>query len=137
VDAALGWVVRKATTNVLRHSGDRSVAVGLVEDGVRPELTVTDDGTGDRMTLLGLAPGAGLAGLRERVAAVGGELDAGPVDGGGYRVRASVPLVRESAVRGPCASTCRRRSARPAPAPGSRRPGWRRRKAGSSRSVAA
>ncbi|GAB3348226.1 sensor histidine kinase [Modestobacter lapidis] len=98
VDAALGWVVREATTNVLRHSGARSVTVGLAEDGVRAELTVTDDGAGagDRMTVLGRAPGAGLAGLRERVAALGGELDAGPVDGGGYRVRASVPVVPAS-----------------------------------------
>ena len=95
VDAALGWVVREATTNVLRHSGARTVTVGLTEDGVRAELTVTDDGagSGDRMTVVGRAPGAGLAGLRERVAALGGELDAGPVDGGGYRVRAAVPLV--------------------------------------------
>jgi two-component system sensor histidine kinase DesK len=102
VDAALGWVVREATTNVLRHSGARTVTVGLTEDGVRAELTVTDDGagTGDRVTVVGRAPGAGLAGLRERVAALGGELDAGPVDGGGYRVRASVPLVPRQAVVG-------------------------------------
>ena len=95
VDAALGWVVREATTNVLRHSGASSVTVELVEDGVRAELTVTDDGTGtgDRMTVLGRAPGAGLAGLRERVTALGGDLDAGTVDGGGYRLRAAVPLV--------------------------------------------
>jgi two-component system sensor histidine kinase DesK len=53
------------------------------------------------MTVLGRAPGAGLAGLRERVAALGGELHAGPVDGGGYRVRAAVPLVPESALVAP------------------------------------
>jgi two-component system sensor histidine kinase DesK len=98
-DVALGWVVREATTNVLRHSGARSVTVDLAEDGVRAVLTVTDDGTGvgDRMTVLGRAPGAGLAGLRERVTALGGDLDAGPVDGGGYQVRASVPLVPAAA----------------------------------------
>jgi two-component system sensor histidine kinase DesK len=103
VDAALGWVVREATTNVLRHSGARSVTVGLTEDGITAELTVTDDGvgTGNGATVPGRAPGAGLAGLRERVAVLGGGLDAGPVDGGGYRVRASVPLVPESAVVGP------------------------------------
>jgi len=93
-DAALGWVVREATTNVLRHSGAGRVGVELTEDGVRAVLTVTDDGTGtgQRVTVLGGTPGSGLAGLRERVAALGGELGAGPVDGGGYRVRASVPL---------------------------------------------
>jgi two-component system sensor histidine kinase DesK len=93
VDAALGWVVREATTNVLRHSGAGRVTVDLTEDGVRAVLTVTDDGAGagERVTVLG--SGAGLAGLRERVAVLGGELVAGPVDGGGYRVRAEVPLL--------------------------------------------
>ncbi len=97
VDAALGWVVREATTNVLRHSGAARVTVELTEDGVRAVLTVTDDGagTGERLTVLG-GYGAGLAGLRERVAALGGELAAGPVDGGGYRVRAEVPLLPAS-----------------------------------------
>jgi two-component system sensor histidine kinase DesK len=95
VDAALGWVVREATTNVLRHSGAGRVTVELTEDGVRAVLTVTDDGagTGERLTVLGGPTGSGLAGLRERVGALGGELQAGPVDGGGYRVRASVPLL--------------------------------------------
>ena len=94
VDAALGWVVREATTNVLRHSGAGRVGVELTEDGVRAVLAVTDDGTGtgERVTVLGGTSGTGLAGLRERVGALGGELGAGPVDGGGYRVRAEVPL---------------------------------------------
>jgi two-component system sensor histidine kinase DesK len=96
VDAALGWVVREATTNVLRHSGAGWVTVELTEDGVRAVLTVTDDGagTGERPTVLG-GSGAGLAGLRERVAALGGDLTAGRVDGG-YRVRAEVPLLPAS-----------------------------------------
>jgi two-component system sensor histidine kinase DesK len=61
-------------------------------------LTVTDDGagTGQRVTLLGSPSGSGRAGLRERMAALGGELSAGPVDGGGYRVRAEVPLLPAS-----------------------------------------
>jgi two-component system sensor histidine kinase DesK len=98
VDVALGWVVREATTNVLRHSGARRVTVALTEDGVRAVLTVTDDGAGtaERMTVLGSPSGAGLAGLRERVGALGGELAAGPLDGGGYRVRAEVPLLPAS-----------------------------------------
>ena len=85
-------MVREATTNVLRHSGARTVTVDLLEDGVRVELTVTDDGDGTGATT-GRSAGAGLTGLRERVGALGGELDAGPVDGGGYRVHATVPLV--------------------------------------------
>nr|WP_221203417.1 histidine kinase [Modestobacter versicolor] len=95
VDAALGWVVREATTNVLRHSGAGRVTVELTEDGGQAVLAVTDDGagTGERVTVLGGSSGSGLAGLRERVTALGGELEAGPVDGGGYRVRAVVPLL--------------------------------------------
>ncbi|MCZ2847377.1 sensor histidine kinase [Modestobacter sp. VKM Ac-2978] len=95
VDAALGWVVREATTNVLRHSRAGTVTIGLAEDGVRAVLTVTDDGRGaeDPITVLGTSPGSGLAGLRERVGALGGELAAGPVDGGGYRLQATVPLL--------------------------------------------
>jgi two-component system sensor histidine kinase DesK len=94
VDAALGWVVREATTNVLRHSGADRVTVELTGDGVRAVLVVTDDGagTGAGLTVVG-SPGSGLAGLRERVTALGGELSAGPADGGGYRVRAAVPLL--------------------------------------------
>jgi two-component system, NarL family, sensor histidine kinase DesK len=98
VDAALGWVVREATTNVLRHSGAGSVTVELTEDGVQAVLTVTDDGTGtaERGTLLG--SGSGLAGLRERLTALGGELQAGPLEGGGYRLQARVPLQPAMAV---------------------------------------
>ena len=93
-DVALGWVVREATTNVLRHSGAQQVTVALTEDDGSVALTVTDDGRGGApsVTVLGTSPGSGLAGLRERVGALGGELVAGPVNGGGYRLRASVPL---------------------------------------------
>ena len=86
VDAVLGWVVREATTNVLRHSGARSVSVDLVATGDGVALTVTDDGRG------GAAPrGTGLAGLAERVEALGGRLESGPADGRGFRLTAVVP----------------------------------------------
>jgi two-component system sensor histidine kinase DesK len=86
VDAVLGWVVREATTNVLRHSGARSVTVDVrpTDDGIR--LTVTDDGRG------GAGPrGTGLAGLAERVEALGGRLEAGPAEGRGFRLTVVVP----------------------------------------------
>jgi two-component system sensor histidine kinase DesK len=86
VDAVLGWVVREATTNVLRHSGAQSVTVVLSVDRDGVTLTVTDDGRG------GDGPrGTGLEGLAERVAALGGRLDAGPVDGRGFRLTAVLP----------------------------------------------
>ncbi|SOE02145.1 sensor histidine kinase [Blastococcus haudaquaticus] len=86
VDAVLGWVVREATTNVLRHSGARSMTVDLAVTDDGAALTVTDDGRG------GDAPrGTGLAGLAERVEAVGGRLEAGPAPGRGFRLLAVVP----------------------------------------------
>ncbi|MGY1839156.1 MULTISPECIES: sensor histidine kinase [unclassified Modestobacter] len=100
VDDALGWVVREAATNVLRHSGARRVTVTLTEDGVTAELAVEDDGNGtaERIQVVGGSSGSGLAGLRERVAALGGELSAGPVDGGGWRLAVRVPLQPADAV---------------------------------------
>ena len=86
VDAVLGWVVREATTNVLRHSGARSVTVGLATTDDDVTLTVTDDGRGGSGP-----PGAGLAGLAERVEALGGRLEAGPAGGRGFRLAAVVP----------------------------------------------
>ena len=87
VDAVLGWVVREATTNVLRHSGARTVTVDVSTTAGGVRLTVTDDGRG------GDAPaGAGLSGLAERVAAVGGRIEHGPAGSRGFRLTATVPV---------------------------------------------
>jgi two-component system sensor histidine kinase DesK len=88
VDAVLGWVVREATTNVLRHSGARSVTVDLSADAGDVVLTVTDDGNGASDG----GSGAGLAGLAERVEALGGRLVAGPAGGSGFRLTATLPV---------------------------------------------
>jgi two-component system sensor histidine kinase DesK len=87
VDAVLGWVVREATTNVLRHSGAGLVTVDLVRGDGDATLTVADDGRGTAGTA-----GAGLSGLAERVSALGGRLTAGPGPGHGFRLVASLPL---------------------------------------------
>jgi two-component system sensor histidine kinase DesK len=88
VDAVLGWVVREATTNVLRHSGARTVTVELTSDDDGVVLTVSDDGRG------GAGPaGVGLSGLTERVSALGGRLEAGPAAGRGFRLAARLPLI--------------------------------------------
>jgi two-component system sensor histidine kinase DesK len=96
VDAVLGWVVREATTNVLRHSGARSVTVELArtEDGAT--LTVTDDGRGPTG-----GHGAGLAGIAERVAALGGTVQSGAAPGRGFRLRAVVPVPAPAGVAAP------------------------------------
>lgn len=84
-DAELfGWVVREGVTNVVRHSRARSCEVRL---GAR-SIEITDDGRGAGQS----DPGNGLAGLRERAAAAGGRLSAGPGSGGrGWRLRVELP----------------------------------------------
>ncbi|MCX4692034.1 sensor histidine kinase [Streptomyces sp. NBC_01408] len=89
VQSALGWVVREATTNVLRHGDAQSCVIRLTAPetgGVT--LVVENDGAPE--TPAG-PPGSGLAGLRERLAALDGTLQAGPVDGGRFRLRAEIP----------------------------------------------
>ncbi|WP_406457256.1 histidine kinase [Streptomyces sp. NBC_01622] len=92
VQSALGWVVREATTNVLRHgnAGRCAVAVRVAEGSV--VLTVENDGAKAVDGSTGTGGGAGLVGLRERLTAVGGELEAGAMDGERFRVMATVPL---------------------------------------------
>ncbi|OEJ39770.1 hypothetical protein AR457_18615 [Streptomyces agglomeratus] len=93
VQSALGWVVREATTNVLRHGDARNCTVRLTADGERAVLVVENDGAGE--VSASATPGSGIAGLRERLSAVGGTLRAGPAAGGRFRLTAEVPLVRE------------------------------------------
>lgn len=95
VDLSAYRVVQEALTNVLRHAGvaDAEVRVDYRADEVTVE--VTDEGTGVRRD--GTDPvddesGHGLAGMRERVAALGGRLSAGPRAGGGFRVYARLPV---------------------------------------------
>jgi two-component system sensor histidine kinase DesK len=89
VQSALGWVVREATTNVLRHGDAQRCVVALRREGERVVLTVENDGV-SRSPGSG---GSGLVGLRERLAAVAGTLEAGPAPDGVFRLVAEVPLV--------------------------------------------
>ncbi|MFB6615829.1 sensor histidine kinase [Streptomyces sp. NPDC056367] len=89
VQSALGWVVREATTNVLRHGDAQSCVIRLTapEEG-SVTLVVENDGAPE---VPAGPPGSGLAGLRERLAVLDGTLRAGPVDGGRFRLRAEIP----------------------------------------------
>ncbi|MFF8599072.1 sensor histidine kinase [Streptomyces sp. NPDC015232] len=112
VRSALGWVVREATTNVLRHGDARHCAISLraardadagAEAGGETAggtvggtagavvLTVENDGV-ETAAVAVQGAGSGLAGLRERLGAVDGTLDAGPVAPRSFRVTARVPL---------------------------------------------
>jgi signal transduction histidine kinase len=72
VQVALGWVVREAVTNVLRHSRATECTVQLRTTGGEAELTVTNDGVAGP----GSGWGSGLTGLAERLAVAGGRLAA-------------------------------------------------------------
>lgn len=95
VQSALGWVVREATTNVLRHGDARRCSVGLVMSEGSLVLTVENDGAGTPETAAPGSPGrggSGLTGLRERLRAVDGTLEAGFAGDGVFRVVARVPV---------------------------------------------
>jgi signal transduction histidine kinase len=83
-------VVQEAITNVRRHAGPVSEVTIDVERG-RDRLTINiaDDGRGAAADDIG--PGYGMVGMRERVAAVGGSVAAGPRSGGGWRVNMVLP----------------------------------------------
>ncbi|MER6349559.1 sensor histidine kinase [Streptomyces sp. NPDC001595] len=93
VQSALGWVVREATTNVLRHGNAARCRVGLRMTEGRVVLTVENDGA---ETSSGSGGGSGLAGLRERLRQVDGTLEAGFAGAGVFRVVARVPVAREA-----------------------------------------
>ena len=76
-----GWVVREGTTNVVRHSRATACTVTLSHTSVE----IRDNGIGGPM-----GSGNGLAGLKERVAALGATLDAGPMEPRGWRLRVAV-----------------------------------------------
>lgn len=89
VQSALGWVVREAATNVLRHGDPRRCTIRLTTSADEATLDVENDGapatgTGEN--------GSGLAGLRERLGALGGSLDAGTSGNGLFRLTARIPL---------------------------------------------
>lgn len=83
-------VVQESLTNVIKHAGPRVDAVVRVSAGTGGvSVLVEDDGRGASASDDGM--GHGLVGMRERAAAVGGTLTAGPRPGGGYRVAAHLP----------------------------------------------
>jgi signal transduction histidine kinase len=103
IDLAAFRVVQEGLTNVMKHAGPARTLVRLQ---YRPRdllITVSDDGPppGAAPAAPAAAPGPGagpgsgargLIGLRERIAVYGGELDAGPRPGGGWRLTARIPL---------------------------------------------
>jgi len=84
VDRAAYGIAREALTNTLRHAGPARAVVTVDVRAGRLVLEIADDGAGGGLGQAGL----GIAGMRERARGVGGDLEAGPRPGGGFRVRA-------------------------------------------------
>jgi signal transduction histidine kinase len=95
VDQAAYRILQEALTNTSRHAGsagggqvNASVLLHYAQDTLT--VQVNDDGDGVGATSAG--PGLGLIGMRERVSALGGRLHTGPREGGGFQVRAELPV---------------------------------------------
>jgi signal transduction histidine kinase len=92
VDLTAYRVVQESLTNVVRHAGAAAATVRVAYQPDQVVVQVADDGGGSgRRDRRSGRSGSGIAGMRERVIAAGGELDAGPRPGGGFQVTARLP----------------------------------------------
>jgi signal transduction histidine kinase len=113
VTLAVYRIVQESLTNVVRHAGRVAATVGLRQDGGYLYVDVVNDG-GAAPAAFSDGTGAGLTGMRERAAALGGTLEAGPRPGGGFAVHARLPVAPAAPAPGPEA---------PAPGPEAPAPG--------------
>jgi len=88
LDISAYRIVQEALTNVLAHGGDARAKVVVAYGDRMLEIEIVDDGRGGTPN----GGGHGIVGMRERVALFGGSLEAGGRDGGGFAVRARLPL---------------------------------------------
>jgi signal transduction histidine kinase len=95
VDLSAYRIVQEALTNTLKHAGPVRARVAVRYGGEELELEISDDGapgTAPRASDGDSGSGQGIVGMRERVALYGGDLEAARRPGGGFVVRASLPL---------------------------------------------
>ncbi|MFI6395084.1 sensor histidine kinase [Nonomuraea sp. NPDC050540] len=92
VSGAAYRILQESITNVIRHAGPTRVTVALTAGAEALEVRVRDEG---RRAVAGPdgGPGRGILGMRERCLLLGGELEAGPLPGGGFEVHARLPLL--------------------------------------------
>jgi signal transduction histidine kinase len=94
VDRTAYRIVQESLTNITRHARAGAVSVRVIHRPDAVVVQVDDDGTATPQSPP--VPGVGLLGMRERVTALGGKLRAEPVAGGGFTVRAELPVDRTS-----------------------------------------
>lgn len=92
-DEAVYRLVQEALSNARKYAGDgASVTVNEIWTSDMLSLTVSDNGQGEASTADGHSPGYGLVGMKERMTAIGGSVEAHAKPDGGFLVAASVPL---------------------------------------------
>jgi signal transduction histidine kinase len=95
VDLSAYRIVQEALTNTIKHAGPAHASVRLCYGADTLELVISDDGRGadcDEAERNGTAAGHGIVGMRERVSLFGGDIQVGNRPGGGFTVRATLPL---------------------------------------------
>jgi signal transduction histidine kinase len=95
VDLSAYRIVQEALTNTLKHAFPAKAIVTIKYSDVGLEVTISDNGPGDKSKSLGSSKGKGLIGMRERVALCGGEFSAGNAPEGGFLVKAIFPFGRQ------------------------------------------
>lgn len=108
-EALLGWVVREAVTNAVRHSAANHCEITVTSSEERVKLRISDNGHGrqgskETTSMAGttrITGGTGLKGLTERLASAGGSLVAGTSPRGGFLVTAELPMEPALSVRSP------------------------------------
>jgi len=98
IEAALSWTIREGVTNVIKHSRAHRCWIRLKRDSQQVSVEISDDGPAADTP--STSTGNGLRGLRERVAALGGSLDAQPHMGSGFSLRVSIPLAQKHSLSG-------------------------------------
>lgn len=92
VDLAAYRIIQESLTNVIRHARAASARIAIAYRPADVVIQIDDDGRGVDEHGTSPTEGNGLLGMRERASALGGELDAGPQAGGGFRVLARLPI---------------------------------------------
>ncbi len=92
VDLSAYRIAQEALTNAFKHAGPARAVVRVCYGDDALEVQVHDDGRGAAADTPPPGGGNGLVGMRERVALFGGDLLAGPRTGGGYEVKARLPV---------------------------------------------
>ena len=95
IDLSVYRIVQEALANVLRHAPGATALVTVGYERSHLVVTIENDGTDvDERATEG--SGYGILGMRERAQALGGDVEARPLPGGGFRVRATVPFLARS-----------------------------------------